>query len=70
MHNDIDKHGTSRESNDPSVAIWRWFEQDKDVGAKMRRRWWHDNRQENLMIEMAVGMIILVEKDVEIEFKP
>ena len=53
-----------------SVVIWRWFGQDKDVGANMTRRWWHDNRQANLMTEMAIGMIILVEKDVEIEFKP
>ena len=70
MHNEIDKHGTSRESNDPYVVIWRWFGQDKDVGAKMTRRWWHDNRQANLMTEMVAGMVSLVEKDVEIEFNP
>ena len=52
-----DKHGTYRESNDPYVVIWRWFGQDKDVGAKMTGIWWHDNRQENLMREMVAGMI-------------
>ena len=52
-----DKHGTYRESNDPYVVIWRWFGQDKDIGARMTRRWWHDNRQAKLMTKMVAGMI-------------
>ena len=39
MHNDIDKHGTSRDSNDPFCGHLKMIWQDKYVGANMTRRW-------------------------------